>query len=115
MEDEKARISYVNGWHTVKSWRAWAGQDRESRCFFFQAEDGIRDYKVTGVQTCALPIWAVLSAPAARPPRSPWMCAWSRFDRRCLTSCSALHVKLAAKLDVDHKGDTMSTDRKSVV
>src|SRR6266446_3646079 len=29
------------------------------RCFFFfffQAEDGIRDYKVTGVQTCALPI-----------------------------------------------------------
>src|SRR5256885_2829061 len=29
-----------------------------ARCcfFFFQAEDGIRDYKVTGVQTCALPI-----------------------------------------------------------
>src|SRR5256885_8823797 len=27
------------------------------RCFFFQAEDGIRDYKVTGVQTCALPIY----------------------------------------------------------
>src|SRR5205807_7842631 len=26
-------------------------------CFFFQAEDGIRDYKVTGVQTCALPIF----------------------------------------------------------
>src|SRR5256885_10932271 len=26
------------------------------RLFFFQAEDGIRDYKVTGVQTCALPI-----------------------------------------------------------
>src|SRR5256885_5565244 len=30
---------------------------RNSLCiFFFQAEDGIRDYKVTGVQTCALPI-----------------------------------------------------------
>src|SRR5205807_2999915 len=27
------------------------------KLFFFQAEDGIRDYKVTGVQTCALPIW----------------------------------------------------------
>src|ERR1039457_1241947 len=30
-----------------------------TKCFwfvFFQAEDGIRDYKVTGVQTCALPI-----------------------------------------------------------
>src|SRR5260221_6862014 len=27
-------------------------------CFFFQAEDGIRDHCVTGVQTCALPIQA---------------------------------------------------------
>src|SRR5205807_5250970 len=27
----------------------------------FQAEDGIRDYKVTGVQTCALPIWTPFS------------------------------------------------------
>src|SRR5256885_13203651 len=30
--------------------------------FFFQAEDGIRDYKVTGVQTCALPIWVLVFA-----------------------------------------------------
>src|SRR5256885_5783101 len=28
--------------------------------FFFQAEDGIRDYKVTGVQTCALPILVIV-------------------------------------------------------
>src|SRR5256885_3755129 len=44
--------------------------------FFFQAEDGIRDYKVTGVQTCALPI-----SPAPHrcdrqglhaPPRARW-------------------------------------------
>src|SRR5438874_108651 len=28
--------------------------------FFFQAEDGIRDLYVTGVQTCALPIWESL-------------------------------------------------------
>src|SRR6266566_8076845 len=34
--------------------------------FFFQAEDGIRDYKVTGVQTCALPI------SAANPAPVPW-------------------------------------------
>src|SRR5699024_11332514 len=57
--------------------------------FFFQAEDGIRDRNVTGVQTCALPISrsarpsgrrrTVLRddaarasrAPAGRPPRSP--------------------------------------------
>src|SRR2546426_12119883 len=35
--------------------------------FFFQAEDGIRDYKVTGVQTCALPIsfqrWGLTTKP----------------------------------------------------
>src|SRR2546422_8304316 len=31
---------------------------RDGRCFFFfQAEDGIRDVAVTGVQTCALPIY----------------------------------------------------------
>src|SRR5256885_10668307 len=55
--------------------------------FFFQAEDGIRDYKVTGVQTCALPIssarlphtrsnpgrrcGASRSGPAYPLPRSP--------------------------------------------
>src|SRR6266850_6856293 len=37
--------------------------------FFFQAEDGIRDYKVTGVQTCALPIWSA-SGPFWMGPRS---------------------------------------------
>src|SRR2546429_4696230 len=30
-----------------------------TRHFFFQAEDGIRDVAVTGVQTCALPIYSV--------------------------------------------------------
>src|SRR5688572_2777966 len=34
--------------------------------FFFQAEDGIRDLTVTGVQTCALPICA-----GAAPPEGP--------------------------------------------
>ena len=32
------------------------GTDGRKRFFFFQAEDGIRAYDVTGVQTCALPI-----------------------------------------------------------
>src|SRR5256885_3677302 len=40
----------------------------ESSFFFFQAEDGIRDYKVTGVQTCALPI----SAPCGDRFPSSW-------------------------------------------
>src|SRR3712207_4252371 len=32
-------------------------------CFFFQAEDGIRDIGVTGVQTCALPICSERKVP----------------------------------------------------
>src|SRR5438067_6401017 len=39
-------------------------------CFFFQAEDGIRDRNVTGVQTCALPIWTVLHDHEQHRPRS---------------------------------------------
>src|SRR5438874_10007836 len=34
---------------------------RTPRIFFFQAEDGIRDLYVTGVQTCALPIFVGLA------------------------------------------------------
>src|SRR5690606_40928534 len=33
-----------------------APTESQCRAFFFQAEDGIRDFHVTGVQTCALPI-----------------------------------------------------------
>src|SRR5699024_11829937 len=40
--------------------------------FFFQAEDGIRDRNVTGVQTCALPILPPIQLPAmvVRPRHS---------------------------------------------
>src|SRR5437763_16172910 len=51
-----------------------------ARFFFFQAEDGIRDTSVTGVQTCALPIAPpkrAASRSAARPGRRP-RCARSR-------------------------------------
>src|SRR3712207_1150640 len=42
--------------------------------FFFQAEDGIRDIGVTGVQTCALPIFREVPQTEATPfhPRSPY-------------------------------------------
>src|SRR5699024_11678611 len=39
--------------------------------FFFQAEDGIRDRNVTGVQTCALPIWPVWHERNRSTP-TPW-------------------------------------------
>src|SRR5688572_30981449 len=38
--------------------------------FFFQAEDGIRDLTVTGVQTCALPISSEPKRPLGRVPSS---------------------------------------------
>src|SRR5829696_7076575 len=42
--------------------------------FFFQAEDGIRDWSVTGVQTCALPIFV-----RAAPGYDPW--TWLLWGR----------------------------------
>src|SRR5438552_18815109 len=48
--------------------------------FFFQAEDGIRDDLVTGVQTCALPIFV------SRRSSSPAITARSTSARR--SSCS---------------------------
>src|SRR5688572_31294087 len=47
--------------------RAFSGLTLSFLFFFFQAEDGIRDLTVTGVQTCALPI----SPPAAAPRHPP--------------------------------------------
>src|SRR5215211_8374318 len=51
--------------------------------FFFQAEDGIRDHCVTGVQTCALPIFGrdgavVQSAPESALPWAEYMRLLSR-------------------------------------
>src|SRR5690606_41163602 len=40
-------------------------------CFFFQAEDGIRGFHVTGVQTCALPISDFGCAPIRMSAISP--------------------------------------------
>src|SRR5437763_3408327 len=48
--------------------------------FFFQAEDGIRDTSVTGVQTCALPISRKGSAGCALAGRPALPCAWSPLE-----------------------------------
>src|SRR5207249_7673059 len=50
--------------------------------FFFQAEDGIRDRNVTGVQTCALPISAFAAANAGMSSASN--CLWASL-------CSSRH------------------------
>src|SRR5690606_40268145 len=51
--------------------------------FFFQAEDGIRDVHVTGVQTCALPIFTIGEATSV-PFRT-----MSRFGEECTVT---LHI-----------------------
>src|SRR3954467_10444666 len=57
--------------------------DVEHAFCFFQAEDGIRDYRVTGVQTCALPLPIADRTPLHYPaavlhgvaPAAPGVCA----------------------------------------
>src|SRR5690606_39308239 len=48
--------------------------------FFFQAEDGIRDFHVTGVQTCALPIYSRLAASTPAAPSSAVRASWPSFS-----------------------------------
>src|SRR5262249_59144462 len=50
----------------------WFDVGKNVELFFFQAEDGIRDWSVTGVQTCALPISAL--ADPKLNARLAWKC-----------------------------------------
>src|SRR5207249_7451026 len=58
--------------------------------FFFQAEDGIRDRNVTGVQTCALPICADVNSALAPLPSACGLPEISAHNRkvplRCMSS-----------------------------
>src|SRR5256885_956224 len=55
-------ITYTSLMWVVSATMDNACQLTELIFFFFQAEDGIRYYKVTGVQTCALPIYVLVAA-----------------------------------------------------
>src|SRR3954467_273391 len=62
-------------------------------CFFFQAEDGIRDYRVTGVQTCALPICL-----NSRRRHTRLSCDWSSDGSEEHTSELQSHDNLVCRL-----------------
>src|SRR5689334_25398241 len=75
--------------------------------FFFQAEDGIRDGTVTGVQTCALPIWPCGRSPtptttsSSRPPPTKFARRLPRSEERrvgkeCRSRWSPYHYKKKA-------------------
>src|SRR5690606_40977135 len=87
--------------------------------FFFQAEDGIRGFHVTGVQTCALPIWAVHVGIVAvrrfvfdvgRRDRDAAFAFFRRLVDLVVGDRGAGAVPL-----VQHRGDGGRQDRKSVV
>src|SRR5690348_18268981 len=52
--------------------------------FFFQAEDGIRDGRVTGVQTCALPIWLTGGAAGVEDHRGVRLAHQAALEHRRL-------------------------------
>src|SRR2546429_3384686 len=90
------------------------GLARYRLCFFFQAEDGIRDVAVTGVQTCALPISITIGMPLGIgpivmvPSRSTSCgkrsCArW--LDRRAISGWKPAGIRI----------QLCASDRKSVV
>src|SRR3989442_170289 len=60
--------------------------------FFFQAEDGIRDADVTGVQTCALPISAVSLGQSRRLDR------WSATTRLISSGMRRLKLRSPASM-----------------
>src|SRR2546426_4316887 len=76
--------------------------------FFFQAEDGIRDYKVTGVQTCALPISpdAFAGPSSPRSPLRPRSIAPRNITRgisRSAVRLPAISEKLAPSLEIGER------------
>src|SRR5262249_56614966 len=72
--------------------------------FFFQAEDGIRDWSVTGVQTCALPI----------SPLAPGTCTFDGGSSGVftLTRDSNLNDELAGAPALQSVGDMRSEERR---
>src|SRR5256885_5794960 len=71
-----------------------------ARYFFFQAEDGIRDYKVTGVQTCALPIYDISDYRAVHPEYGT-MGDFKRF----VAAAHARGIRVITELVINHTSD----------
>src|SRR5438552_19131346 len=108
-----------------------------ARLFFFQAEDGIRDDLVTGVQTCALPIWGRARARARTqpgPPRAGRLAAGShraarvmalrprseerRVGKECRSRWSPYHKKKKddkQEINIKHVKPTSTPTPNSVV
>src|SRR5690606_40991409 len=89
--------------------------------FFFQAEDGIRDFHVTGVQTCALPI-CFEPQKTVRRTRARFADvtgAWSPLSGVAVqgyeihSGQTAQHPAMAAKGDVARRSEERRVGKKS--
>src|SRR5690606_39534245 len=94
--------------------------------FFFQAEDGIRDFHVTGVQTCALPISPAPAAarlltqaaktPQAQtacrpiPPESCWKISMNEARLKRLAEAAGLSINW---IDADGRSEERRAGRES--
>src|SRR5256885_10507841 len=87
--------------------------------FFFQAEDGIRDYKVTGVQTCALPISSPAkrgTVPASKPspgvspssPHSKSSCSPTQMPRNGFFDAASTTASRAPLRSEEHTSELQS-------
>src|SRR5256885_5991103 len=83
--------------------------------FFFQAEDGIRDYKVTGVQTCALPIWHGAALPTYAPRRMFVFPVTTKLLIACFDACKSKVCMPISSPGLFHSIYVALQDRKSVV
>src|SRR2546430_12217798 len=80
---------------------SWFGlTDQLMDLFFFQAEDGIRDLTVTGVQTCALPI---CGDTAPNPPDIfSYQSIWRRIWRSIATGSRTYTILVNVRLSTDY-------------
>src|SRR3989442_13929221 len=82
--------------------------------FFFQAEDGIRDADVTGVQTCALPIYRVDDAVLAGTGRDPRE-ADLRLNRRAARDDVPRHKVRVGRVRFDRDDFDLLRHRRAAV
>src|SRR5438034_6876630 len=71
--------------------------------FFFQAEDGIRDHCVTGIQTCALPICAWIAAQVAGAGATGGSAAASAASARSRSEERRVGKECRARWSPDHE------------
>src|SRR5215475_14222852 len=90
--------------------------------FFFQAEDGIRDFHVTGVQTCALPIWSTSNLSRSPLARSSTLSAWvarrgwpdrRTNERHRRTAIATISRRAASSLPATGQPDRCSASTKA--